>query len=244
MIRIGLILERRRRLLSLRYPRLSATGSGEHAAVVETLACHKDSFMADDDVGVRLPIAAPIKQNEIKTLCCSKGFRTGCFKGQGNAKGNAKGNAMTERTLAGKDELTSATLLSDQRGAAAFEMPFVWLFLTMILLLPLADLAIAGVKLISAHQALRDMGQRTQYSTPDATDQNSITAWKSSLPTTVDGYPISAKIYCGDPGTAAPCAGWPKYYIFSTNFTLSPMVPWLRSVLCSTCTVNYSQRFQ
>ena len=161
-------------------------------------------------------------------------------------QGNAKGNTMTERTLAGKDKLTSTTLLSDQRGAVALEMPIVWLFMMMFLLLPLADLAIAGFKFISAHQALRDMGQRTQYSTPDATDPNSITSWKSSLPTTVDGYPISAKVYCGDPGTEAPCGGatWPKYYIFSTNFTLSPMVPWLRSVLCSTCTVNYSQRFQ
>jgi len=177
MIRIGLILERRRRLLSLRYPRLSATG-GKHTAVELALARKKDSFMAD------------------------------------------------------------------QRGGVAFEMPIVWLFLMMSLLLPLADLAIAGFKFISAQQALRDMGQRTQYSTPDATDPNSITNWKSSLPTTVDGYTISAKVYCGDPGTEAPCAGttWPKYYIFSTSFTLSPMV--LGSVLCSTCPVNYSQRIQ
>jgi hypothetical protein len=176
-------------------------------------------------------------------LFCSKAFRARCFKGQGNARGNT----LAERTvLAGKDKLTSTTLLSDQRGAVALEMPIVWLFMMMFLLLPLADLAIAGFRFISAHQALRDLGQRTQYSTPDATDPNSITAWKSSLPTTVDGYPISTKVYCGDPGTEAPCAGttWPKYYIFSTNFTLSPMVPWLRSVLCSTCTVNYSQRFQ
>lgn len=152
---------------------------------------------------------------------------------------------LTERTvLAGKNKLTSTTLLSDQRGAVAFEMPIVWLFLMMSLLLPLADLAIAGFKFSSAYQALRDMGQRTQYSTPDATDPNSITNWKSSLPATVDGYTVSAKVYCGDPGTEAPCAGttWPKYYIFSTSFTLSPMV--LGSVLCSTCPVNYSQRFQ
>ena len=47
MIRIGLILERRRRLLSLRYPRLSATGSGKRTAVEVALARHKDSFMAD-----------------------------------------------------------------------------------------------------------------------------------------------------------------------------------------------------
>ena len=134
------------------------------------------------------------------------------------------------------------SFLADQRGAVALEMPAVVLFLMMILLVPLADLAIAGFKFISAHQALRDMGQRTQYSTPDATDSGSITNWKSSLPTTVGGYPISAKIYCGDPGTAAPCAGWPKYYTFETSFTLSPMV--LRSVFCSTCTIKYSQRFQ
>ena len=121
--------------------------------------------------GFESPIAAPIKQNEIKMLCCSKAFRARCFKGQGNAKGNT----MTERTvLAGKDKLTSTTLLSDQRGAVAFEMPIVWLFMMMSLLLPLADLAIAGFQFISAHQALRDMGQRTQYSTPDATDPNSI----------------------------------------------------------------------
>ena len=136
------------------------------------------------------------------------------------------------------------SFISDRRGAVALEMPIVWLFMTISLLLPLADLAIAGFKFISAHQALRDMGQRTQYSTPDATDSGSITNWKRSLPTTVDGYPISAKVYCGDPGTEAPCAGttWPKYYTFTTSFTLSPMV--LGSVLCSTCTVNYSQRFQ
>ena len=55
MICIGLILERRRQLLSLRYPRLSATGSGKHTAVEVALVRHKDSFIADDDVGVRIP---------------------------------------------------------------------------------------------------------------------------------------------------------------------------------------------
>ena len=101
------------------------------------------------------------------------------------------------------------SFIADQRGAVAFEMPFVWLFMMMCLLLPLADLAIAGFRFISAHQALRDMGQRTQYSTPDATDPNSITNWKSSLPTTVDGYPISAKVYCGDPGQRPPARAQP-----------------------------------
>jgi hypothetical protein len=134
--------------------------------------------------------------------------------------------------------------MADQRGAVAFETLIVWLFLMVSLLLPLTDLAIGGFKFISAYQALRDMGQRTQYSTPDATDSGSITNWKGALPTTVDGYTVSAQVYCGDSGTLAPCAGttFPKYYTFTTSFTLSPMV--LGSVLCSTCTVTYSQRFQ
>jgi hypothetical protein len=202
---------------------------------------HKHSFIADDDIGVRIPYAAPIKHNEIQMLSCSKSFSARCFKGQGNARGNT----LTVRTvLAGKNKLTSATLLSDQRGAVAFETVIVYGFMMLSLLLPLADVAVAGFRFISAHEALRNMGQRTQYSTPDATDPASITNWKSSLPTTADGYPISAKVYCGDPATEAPCAGatWPKYYIFSTSFTLSPMV--LGSVLCSTCSVSYSQRFQ
>ena len=71
---------------------------------------------------------------------------------------------MTERTvLAGKGKLTSTALLSDQRGAVAFEMPIVWLFMMMSLLLPLADVAIAGFRFISAWGALRDFGQCTQY---------------------------------------------------------------------------------
>jgi hypothetical protein len=136
------------------------------------------------------------------------------------------------------------SFIADQRGVVAFEVPIVTIVLIFSLLLPLADVAIAGFKFISAHQALRDMGQRTQYSTPDATDANSISTWQSSLPTTVDGYTVSATIKCGDAGTAPPCAGttFPKYYSFQTSFSLSPMV--LGSVLCSTCTVNYLQRFQ
>ena len=134
--------------------------------------------------------------------------------------------------------------IADQRGAVAFETIGVYFILGMFLLLPLADVAVAGLKFNSAYQALRDMGQRTQYSTPDATDSTSISTWQSSLPTTVDGYTVRATVKCGDAGTAAPCLGtaFPKYYAFQTSFTLSPIV--LGSVLCSTCTVNYSQRFQ
>jgi hypothetical protein len=143
------------------------------------------------------------------------------------------------------------SFIEDQRGAAALEMPFVWAFLVVFLLLPLADLTIAGIRFISAYQALRDMGQLTQYRPPpsDVTSSSSITSWTSSLQTaypTVDGYTVSAQVYCGDPGTLAPCASTttlPKYYTFTTSFTLSPMV-FPQSVLCSTCTVSYSQRFQ
>lgn len=137
------------------------------------------------------------------------------------------------------------SFVADQRGAASFEMLFVFVFLMFSLLLPLADIAVAGFKYISAYQALRDMGQRTQYSTPaDVTDTASISTWQGSLPTTVSGYTVSANIKCGEAGTPAPCLGtdFPKYYTFQTSFSLSPLV--LGSVLCSTCTVNYSQRFQ
>jgi hypothetical protein len=137
--------------------------------------------------------------------------------------------------------------ITDQRGSVALEMPFVWGFLMLGLLVPLADLTIAGVRFISAYQALRDMGQRTQYRPPpsDVTSSTSITNWKNSLPTTVDGYAVSAQVYCGDPGTLAPCASsasLPYYYTFTASFTLTPNV--LGSVLCSTCTVSYSQRFK
>jgi hypothetical protein len=150
----------------------------------------------------------------------------------------------TVRARQGQLRGRKESFIADQRGVVAFEMPFVTILLIFSLLLPLADVAIAGFRFISAYQALRDMGQRTQYSTPDATDANSISTWQSSLPTTVDGYTVSATIKCGDAGTAPPCAGttFPKYYSFQTSFSLSPMV--LGSVLCSTCTVNYLQRFQ
>jgi hypothetical protein len=128
------------------------------------------------------------------------------------------------------------------------------------LLLPLADLAIAGFQFISAHQALRDMAQRTLYNPPaDVTTPTGIANWTNSLPATVDGYTVTAQVYCFNPVTLkftpAPCASdppgtaSPKYYAFLTSFTLSPMTPWLGSAfssICpnSTCPVNYSQPFQ
>src|SRR4051812_28035319 len=158
------------------------------------------------------PISVPGLIKHTKMLCCTKTFSR-CFKPQRNGRGAP----MAERAVFGRqDKLISTTLLSDQRGAVAFEMIIVYLFMVTSLLLPLVDVAIAGLKFNSAYQALRDMGQRTQYSTPDATDPVSISTWQSSLPTTVDGYAVTATVKCGDAGTAAPCAGtdFPKYYAF------------------------------
>jgi Flp pilus assembly protein TadG len=135
---------------------------------------------------------------------------------------------------------------ADRRGAVAFETIVVWFFLMFGLLLPLADVAIAGFQYISAYQALRDLGQRTQYSPPsDVTSSASMTSWANSLPASVGNYAITAQVYCGAPGTLAPCASGatgPKYYTFTTSFSLSPLV--LGKLLCSTCTVNYSLPFQ
>lgn len=136
------------------------------------------------------------------------------------------------------------SLWRDQRGAVAFEMPFAYLFLILLFLMPLADLATFGFQFISAYAALRDLGQYTQYhDPPDVTNSSS---WVSGLPST--GYSISVQIVCGDTDLACSTTNIasPKYYVFSTTITLSPLV--LKSVLCSnaacTYTLKYSERFQ
>src|SRR6185312_4884043 len=93
-------------------------------------------------------------------------------------------------------------LRTDQRGAAAFEAPFILGFLVLSLLMPVADLAIAGFKLIFGYEALRNAGQYMQYHTPP--DVTNLSSWRSSLPSTVTaqpGYPIatgSIQVLCGD----------------------------------------------
>jgi hypothetical protein len=155
---------------------------------------------------------------------------------------------LTQRTvLAGKDKLTSTTLLSDQRGAVAFEMPIVWLFLMMSLLLPLADVAAAGFQFVSAWEALRAFGQSIQYNPPP--DVTNASAWTSSALAKADPrFPIqNFQLICGD--TNAVCSASntasPKYYSYTATVTLSPMV--LRPVLCNagSCsfTLPYSGRF-
>ncbi|WP_229164729.1 hypothetical protein [Bradyrhizobium altum] len=143
------------------------------------------------------------------------------------------------------------SLIADQRGTVAFEMPIVYLFLLMLVLLPLSDLAIAGYKYASAWDALRAFGQSIQYSPPsDVTDTSS---WAPAALAKADSrYPITNfQVICGDGG--AVCAsgntGSPKYYSYSTTITLTPYV--LRTALCNstntnTCsyTLPYTERFQ
>jgi hypothetical protein len=142
-------------------------------------------------------------------------------------------------------------LLSDQRGAVAFETLIVYLFMVTSLLLPLADVAAAGFQFVSAWEALRAFGQYTQvHPPPDVTAWDPT--WTSKLPTTVAGYPIkNPRVICGDsvldcsPGNVSS----PKYYSFTTTVTLAPMV--LKPVLCTSSNKNpcsftlpYSERFQ
>jgi hypothetical protein len=139
------------------------------------------------------------------------------------------------------------SFIANQRGAVAFEMTFVYLFLVMSLLLPLADVAIAGFQYISARQALRAFGQYIQYNNPP--DPTSPGTWASGLQKTISGYTIgNIQLMCGDANTVCSSGNvtsTPKYYTFSTTVTLAPMV--LGWVLCpSSCTytLTYSERFQ
>ncbi|WP_247383861.1 MULTISPECIES: hypothetical protein [unclassified Bradyrhizobium] len=142
------------------------------------------------------------------------------------------------------------SFIVDQRGAAAFEMMIVYVFLVSTLLMPLADVAAAGFRFVAAWEALRGFGQRIQYNPPqDVTDWAS---WKSALPTSVSGYPINnLQVVCSD--TMADCSAAnflpPKHYTYTTTVTVAPIV--LRSVICRSgnadpCsfTLPYAERFQ
>ena len=143
------------------------------------------------------------------------------------------------------------SFIVDQRGAVAFEMLIVFLFLGVSLLLPLADVAIAGIQYISAWGALRAFGQSIQYDPPP--DVTNASGWKSSKLAKADPrFPIpNIQLVCGDSNAAcsASNAGSPKYYSYTTTVTLAPTV--LRSVLCTSSnadpcsfTLPYSERFQ
>jgi hypothetical protein len=137
------------------------------------------------------------------------------------------------------------TFIADRRGAASWEFVIVYPFLLMVIMLPLADVGIAGFQFISARQALRAFGQSIQYSPP--TDFSNTASWESAAVAKADPrYPIDAlEVLCGE--AAQACANdnlaVPRYYSYSTSITLAPMVV---SALCNpscTYTLTYSERF-
>ncbi|UWU91343.1 hypothetical protein [Bradyrhizobium sp. CB1015] len=138
------------------------------------------------------------------------------------------------------------SFIADQRGAVAFETVIVYIFMVASLLMPLADVAAAGFRFISAWSALRSFGQYVQYYNPLGPD--GTVTWRSGLQTTVAGHAIgNIQVLCGDAGAACSPGNIasPKYITFSTTVTLAPIV--LTSVLCpSSCTytLSYSERFQ
>jgi len=143
--------------------------------------------------------------------------------------------------------------MRDRRGAVAFEMLFVYGFIILTLLLPLADLATFGFRFISAYGALRSFGEYLQYNPPG--DVTSTATWASGLQKSVSGYTISTpQVLCGNTDAGTACTSTNvltspvKYYSYSTTVTLTPMV--LGSVLCpnggGSCsfTLPYTERFQ
>ncbi|SFI16818.1 hypothetical protein SAMN05216525_105108 [Bradyrhizobium sp. Gha] len=149
-----------------------------------------------------------------------------------------------------RDALNSAagrriSLISNQRGAVAFETMFVYALIVAFLLMPIADVAAAGFRFISAWAALRSFGQYIQYKTPLGSD--GTVNWGTGLQTSVAGYTIgNIQVWCGSSlCSSANLTQIPKYYTFSTTVTLAPII-W-GPVLCPnscTYTLSYSERFQ
>lgn len=143
-----------------------------------------------------------------------------------------------------------AIFIADRRGAVAFEMLVMFFILGTGLLLPLGDLAAAGFRFVSAWEALRALGQTIQYNPPP--DVTNWTTWKSTLPTSVSGYPINNfQVLCSDSITACSAANFsaPMYYSYTTTVTIAPLI--LRAAMCrssnaDSCsyTLTYSERFQ
>jgi hypothetical protein len=155
----------------------------------------------------------------------------------------------TVRTFRAKPMSRKSGLIADRRGAVAFEMLFVYSILVLTMLVPLADVAVAGFQFISAWQALRAFGQSIQYSPPP--DVTSPSSWASTAIAKADSrYPIpSIQVLCGTAVCSAGNLVSPKYYSYTTTVTLTPMM--LKSVLCTssaanpcTFTLPYSERFQ
>lgn len=142
------------------------------------------------------------------------------------------------------------SFLRDQRGAIAFETLLVYIVMVTALLLPLADVGVAGLQYTQAWAALRNYGQCIQYNNIDPTN---VSGWTNPCPGTFQGYTMSSlNVYCGDNSPLAACtssnAALPMWFSYSTTFTLHPLL--LTSVLCNSGNANpcqyaptYSERF-
>lgn len=139
------------------------------------------------------------------------------------------------------------SFIADRRGAVAFETLIVYPVLVALVLMSLAEMAVAGFQFASAWAALRSFGQYVQYYNPLGPD--GTVTWRPGLQTTVGGYQISnIQVICGDARVACSSSNIgviPKYFTFTTTVTLTPIV-W-RAALCRpscTYTLRYSERFQ
>jgi hypothetical protein len=142
------------------------------------------------------------------------------------------------------------SFVSDQRGAIAFETMLVIIFMVTALLLPLADVGVAGLQYTQAWAALRNYGQCVQYNNLDPTN---VSGWTNPCPATFNGYTMSSfKVYCGDNSPPVACSSsntaLPMWFSYKTTFTLHPLL--LTSLLCSSPNANpcqfnpsYSERF-
>ena len=164
----------------------------------------------------------------------------------------------TVRTHRGELRFRRRCFIADRRGAVSFEVIIVYIFIITTLLLPLADLAIAGFKFIAAKGALRGFGQSILYNPPP--DVTNASGWVSTAIAKADSrFPIpTIQLICGDnkiacsasnPDSSDPSK--PKYYVYTTSITLTPMSPLVKSLLCTsnndnpcTFTLSYSERFQ
>jgi hypothetical protein len=144
------------------------------------------------------------------------------------------------------------SFIADQRGAVAFEMTMVWLLLILFLLLPLADVAIAGFQYISAWQALRAFGQSIQYYPPP--DFTNTSGWYADPKVVAAAnadtrFPITnIQFFCGSAACSTGNNTAPlKYYSYQTTVTLSPIL--LTLALCGnrnpcSLALTHSERFQ
>jgi hypothetical protein len=171
------------------------------------------------------------------------------------ARRGKKSQSLLRLRRAGAIAPGKRSLITDRRGAVAFETLLVYSVMVMSVLLPLADMAAAGFQFISGWAALRSFGQYVQYNPPP--DVTSTSTWLSGLQPTVGNYAISnIQVLCGNTTAGAACTSGNvstspvKYFSYTTTVTLAPMVlP--KSAICTSSnanpcsfTLSYSERFQ